>query len=97
LNDALKNEVTRPIVVSMISVLYELERKIISERTKAGMQRVKAAGKHVGRPPKLSPEQVLETLKLYTNGTPISEIARKLRTHKSTIYRYLKRYGVIKY
>jgi len=66
-------------------------------RLSRSMQRVKATGKHVGRPPKLSPEQVLETLKLYTNRTPISEIARKLRTHKSTIYRYLKRYGVIKY
>ena len=96
LSEALENEMTRPIIVSMISVLYELERKIISERTKAGLQRVKALGKHVGRPLKLRPEEVLEAVKLYTGGTPISEIARKLKTHKSTIYRYLKRYGVIK-
>lgn len=77
---------TRPIIVSMISVLYELERKIISERTKLGMQIVKAAGKHVGRPLKLNPEEVLEALKLYTNGTPISEIARKLKTHKNPLF-----------
>lgn len=36
----------------------ELERNLISERTKAGMAAAKARGVHVGRPPLLSPEQI---------------------------------------
>jgi len=42
----------------MLATLCELERKLISERTKAGMQRAKAMGKHVGRRPKLTEEDL---------------------------------------
>ena len=92
LSEALRNELMRPIIVAMLSTLYELERKIISERTKAGLQRVRQSGKHIGRPPKLTPEQVLEAIKLYTSGTPASQVARKLKIHKTTLYRYLNKY-----
>jgi len=52
LEEALRNEVVRPVLIAMFATLYELERKMISERTKAGTAKAKAAGNHAGRRPK---------------------------------------------
>jgi len=42
--EALKNGIIRPIIIAMFSTLYELERKMMSERTKAELQKAKAQG-----------------------------------------------------
>lgn len=42
----------------IINAFAELERALISERTKAGMRAAKERGVHVGRPPKLSSDDV---------------------------------------
>jgi len=89
LEEALKNEIIRPIIIAMFSTLYELERKIISERTKAGMARAKARGRHIGHPYKLSQHEVRELVKLYKEGIPVKRIAEKLGVSRATIYRYL--------
>ena len=91
LEEALRNEIIRPIIIAMFSTLYELERKMISERTKAGMARAKAIGKHVGHPYKLTDRQVKELMRLYNEGVPIKRIAEKLGISRTTVYRYLKR------
>ena len=44
------NEMVRDIVLAVMSSLAKLERARISERTKAGLARVKASGKRLGRP-----------------------------------------------
>ena len=93
LEEALRNDIIRPIIVAMFATLYELERKMISERTKAGMARAKALGKHVGRPFKLSEKEARELLRLYKEGVPIKRIATRLGVSRTTIYRYLKRFS----
>jgi len=60
LEEALRNDITRPLVIAMLSTLYELERKMISERTKAGLERARRQGKRIGGRPKLSEKQVGE-------------------------------------
>lgn len=77
----------------LIEALRSIEKRVISERTKQGIARAKAAGARVGRPLKLKPEQVLEAIRLYREGASIPSIARQLGVHKSTVYRYLKKYG----
>jgi len=89
LRDALLGEDTR----RLIEALRGLERRVISEKTREGIARAKATGVRVGRPLKLKPEQVLEAIRLYREGASIPSIARQLGVHKSTIYRYLKKYG----
>jgi DNA invertase Pin-like site-specific DNA recombinase len=42
----------------MIGVLAELERSLISERTRAGVMDAKARGVKFGRKPKLNPQQI---------------------------------------
>jgi DNA invertase Pin-like site-specific DNA recombinase len=93
LEDAIKNDVVRPIIIAVFATLYELERKMISERTKAGMARAKAQGKHVGRRPKLPNREVKEMLRLYREGVPIKRIAERFNVSRSTVYRYLEKYG----
>ena len=89
LRGALLNEDAR----RLIEALCGLERRMISEKTREGIARAKATGARIGRPLKLKPEQVLEAIRLYREGASISSIARQLGVHKSTIYRYLKKYG----
>lgn len=91
LEDAMKNEIVRPIVISVFATLYELERKIISERTKAGLERAKREGKHVGHPYKLSKKEIDLLVRLYKEGVPVTRIASRLGISRATVYRYLKR------
>lgn len=45
------NELVRDILFALLSSLAKLERTKISERTKAGLERARAKGKRLGRPP----------------------------------------------
>src|SRR5207244_9394317 len=45
-----ENEMVRDIVLAVMSSLAKVERARISERTKAGLQRVRAKGTRLGRP-----------------------------------------------
>jgi DNA invertase Pin-like site-specific DNA recombinase len=48
----------------ILAALAEFERELISERTSAGMAAAKRRGKHVGRPRKLSAQQIDHARKL---------------------------------
>src|SRR5262249_14182142 len=48
---ATDNEMVRNILLSVMSSLAKVETQKIGERTRAGMARAKAQGKHIGRPP----------------------------------------------
>ena len=43
--------------MQVISAVAEFEKDLLIERTKAGIERAKASGKQLGRPPSLSEEQ----------------------------------------
>lgn len=94
LEEAMRNDIVRPIIIAVFATLYELERKMISERTRAGMVRAKAQGKHVGHPYRLSQREVRELVKLYEEGVPVKRIAKRLGVSRATVYRYLNRLGI---
>ena len=52
----------------MIGILAELERSLISERTRAGVKAAKARGVKFGRRPKLTPQQINHARKLIQAG-----------------------------
>jgi DNA invertase Pin-like site-specific DNA recombinase len=56
------------LVFHMMGALAEFERGLIKERTKAGMSAAKRRGKHVGRPFKLTRQQVSHGRELITSG-----------------------------
>lgn len=51
----------RDVIISIMSTLAKIERQRISERTKAGLQRVKAEGKKLGR--KSIPQSTIDEVK----------------------------------
>jgi len=91
LEEAMKNEIIRPVVIAVFASLYELERRMISERTKAGMAKAKALGKHVGRRRKLTEGELRRMKELLSAGVPKKKVAEQLGVSRSTIYRYLKK------
>lgn len=68
------------------SVFAQLERDLISERTKAGMQAKKRAGVHVGRPRALTSQQVdLATRMLSEGGGSLRSVAAAFKVSHSTL------------
>ena len=75
----------------MIGVLAELERSLISERTRAGVKAARARGVKFGRKLKLSPQQIDHARELLRRKKPPSreEVATLFKVDRSTLYRAL--------
>jgi len=55
--------------------LADVERDLIRTRTAEGRGRAKARGKHMGRPPSLTPEQQKEATRRRAQGATLQELA----------------------
>src|ERR1039457_1110953 len=71
----------------MIGVLAELERSLISERTRAGVKAAKGRGVKFGRKRKLTPQQIDEARKLIDDGERREDVAGLLNVDRTTLYR----------
>ncbi len=68
----------------------ELERNLIRERTKAGMEAARLRGVHIGRPKKLSHVQIVHAQNLLQRpDTNPEQIADQFGASSRTIYRAL--------
>ena len=89
--------------MAQVTVTFaEMERKKIGERTKEGMARIRATGKHMGRKSVLTPEVVTHICSLRAEGRSLASIAASLNEtavptaaggqwHASTIRQVLMR------
>ena len=77
----------------MIGVLAELERSLITERTRAGVKAAKKRGVKFGRTPKLSPAQVSRARAQIEKGKSVDEVAALLDVGRSTLYRAFERHA----
>jgi DNA invertase Pin-like site-specific DNA recombinase len=75
----------------MIGVLAELERSLITERTRAGVQAAQTRGVKFGRKRKLTPPQIGHARKLIEAGEPVPLVAKLLGVDRATVYRALQR------
>lgn len=74
----------RDAVISIMATLAKQERLRISERTKAGLQRARAAGKILGRPRRqISVERIRQ---LRRSGSSWRAVAKALRVNVATVY-----------
>ncbi len=79
------------LVFHIMGALAEFERSLISERTKAGMVSARKRGKHIGRPPALSDEQINHARTMIDeNKETISGMASLLGVGRNTLARALK-------
>lgn len=73
--------------MQVIAAVAEFERDLLIERTQAGIDRARAAGKTFGRPSALNPEQQKRAAKRISAGDAIAAIARDFNTTRQTIMR----------
>lgn len=79
-------------IFQLFAALAEFERKIIQERTMAGINAARARGRLGGRPPKLSKEQLLMAKSLIdANQIPITDIAKQFGVSRTTLYRRMEK------
>jgi DNA invertase Pin-like site-specific DNA recombinase len=73
----------------MIGVLAELERSLITERTRAGVKAAKRRGVKFGRKRKLTAQQIGHARRLIDAGERRAEVAALLNVDRTTLYRAL--------
>ena len=81
-------------VYTMMSALAEFERRTLSQRTKEGMAAARRRGKRIGRPPKLTKEQLNAVAYRMAHGQEsIVHLAREYDVKPWTLSRALKRHA----
>ncbi|MDQ2841533.1 MAG: recombinase family protein, partial [Acidobacteriota bacterium] len=73
----------------LIGVLAELERSLISERTRAGAKVARSRGVKFGRKAKLTRQQTEHARKLVAAGESVTNVAESLSVGRATLYRAL--------
>lgn len=86
------NELARNILLAVVSTLAKAEREKISDRTKAGLERLKRQGKKLGRPPVPEKTQA-RILKLLTDGKGVRETARLTNVSHAYVVKMRKTTG----
>lgn len=78
------------LIFHIMGALAEFERRLIAERTTAGLLAAKRRGVRLGKPPKLTPEQIANAKALLAAGTAtVRTIAESYGVSRSTMYRHL--------
>jgi DNA invertase Pin-like site-specific DNA recombinase len=67
---------TARLMLAVLGGLADVERDLIRTRTPEGRSRAKAQGKHMGRPPSLTPAQQKEAIRRRAQGATLDELAR---------------------
>jgi DNA invertase Pin-like site-specific DNA recombinase len=75
------------LVFHVFAALAEFERRLIVERTHAGLEAARARGRKGGRPA-LPPEKVAAIQAMAASNRSVSEICKALKIGRSTLYKY---------
>ena len=93
----LGEDITSKVLAFAFSISAEIERSLISQRTKEALRRKKAEGVKLGRPKgKLNSKNKLtgceeKIRKMLNEGYPKNLISKQLNVSPSTLYLYLKK------
>jgi DNA invertase Pin-like site-specific DNA recombinase len=78
---------TGRLMIAVLGGLADVERDLIRTRTAEGRSRAKARGQHMGRPPKLTPQQQKEARRRRAEGATFKELAKSYNMGRATISR----------
>jgi DNA invertase Pin-like site-specific DNA recombinase len=73
----------------VMASLAEMERELIVERTRAGLEVARQLGRKGGRKPKMTESKIKSARKLLTSGMAAKEVAHNLGVSVPTLYRWL--------
>lgn len=78
------------LVFHMFGAIAQFERRLIQERTRAGLKAAAARGRRGGRPKKLDEKALVQARAMLRDvSIPVSEVARRLGVSRPTLYAYL--------
>jgi DNA invertase Pin-like site-specific DNA recombinase len=95
-NFELKDDINSQVLAFAFSLSAQIERQLISQRTKEALARVKAEGKQLGRPPgrtstnKKLAEHHDEIIRLLKKQVSKSAIARIYEVNRGTLRKYIE-------
>jgi Site-specific recombinases, DNA invertase Pin homologs len=73
----------------VMASLAEMERELIVERTRAGLDIARQLGRKGGRKPKMTASKIESAKKLLNNGVPPKDVAKNLGVSIPTLYRWV--------
>ncbi len=77
----------------MMASLAEMERALIIERTRVGLETARRLGKLSGRKPKMTPDKIKIAKKLLESEISPKEVAITLKISVATLYRWIPASG----
>lgn len=91
-NYKLTNTLEAKVIAFAFSIASEVERRLISLRTREALARKKAEGIKLGRPKNVSSKlkgKETEIKELISSGIPKTQICKKLKISRSTFYKFI--------
>jgi DNA invertase Pin-like site-specific DNA recombinase len=73
----------------VMASLAQMERELIAERTKAGLDAARQRGRLVGRKRSMTPSKIESAKQLLSTGMPPREVAQNLGVSVPTLYRWV--------
>ncbi len=77
------------LVFHIFAAVAQMERRLISERTLAGLKSARARGRTGGRPTVMTPARLAEAQRMRTEGRTLEYIATMLQVGRATVVRAL--------
>ncbi len=99
LNGDGKKDIQTTALVSCFSMLAEIERQLVSERTKAGLEAARARGKMLGRPKGSKGKTILDGREEFIKAelkyrVAKSAVARKLGVSRGSLVNFIESRGI---
>lgn len=73
----------------IMASLAEMERELVIERTRAGLEAARQLGRKGGRKPKMTDSKIESAKKLLASGVPPKDVAKNLGVSVPTLYRWV--------